>query len=171
MKQLRKVQGQKGFTLVEIAIVLVIVGLVIFGVLKGAEMVKGAKAKKTIRQIEQLRTAIITYSDKYNGKLPGFVGGVDPAATAGVFEDMAKAGLIAYSAAAGMQNGFSGDVTAVVDPGGTKKIIITSKGVPSYVAAQIDTGLDDADPLKGDVKYTAGATGDALVDDLTIDQN
>lgn len=169
MKQLRKVQGQKGFTLVEIAIVLVIVGLVIFGVLKGAEMVKGAKAKKTIRQVEQLRTAIITYSDKYNGKLPGFDGGAN-ATTAGVFQDLTTAGLIAYNATAGMQNGFSGDVTAIPKPDGTKKVEITTAGIPDYVAAQIDSGLDDATPGSGDVQYTAGATADALVD-VTIDQN
>ncbi|MGE4501215.1 MAG: type II secretion system protein [Hydrogenovibrio sp.] len=36
---------QRGFTLVEIAIVLVIVGLVLGGVLKGQEMIRGAKVK------------------------------------------------------------------------------------------------------------------------------
>jgi prepilin-type N-terminal cleavage/methylation domain-containing protein len=37
---------QKGFTLVEIAIVLVIVGLLIGGVLKGQEMITNAKLKR-----------------------------------------------------------------------------------------------------------------------------
>ena len=39
------VQKQKGFTLVEIAIVLVIVGLLLGGVLKGQELIKSAKVK------------------------------------------------------------------------------------------------------------------------------
>ncbi|WDN90581.1 hypothetical protein BuS5_03552 [Desulfosarcina sp. BuS5] len=39
-------KNQSGFTLVEIAIVLVIIGLLLGGVLKGKEMIKSAKVKK-----------------------------------------------------------------------------------------------------------------------------
>ncbi|MCZ6796949.1 MAG: prepilin-type N-terminal cleavage/methylation domain-containing protein, partial [Gammaproteobacteria bacterium] len=41
--------NQKGFTLVEIAIVLVVIGLLIGGVLKGQEMITNAKLKRIQR--------------------------------------------------------------------------------------------------------------------------
>jgi len=61
---------QSGFTLVEIAIVLVIVGLLIGGVLKGQEMILNAKLKKLERDRTGISTAILTYQDRYR-QLPG----------------------------------------------------------------------------------------------------
>ena len=61
---------QQGFTLVEIAIVLVIIGLLLGGVLKGQEMIKSAKVKSQMQQIDGISAAFNTYQDKY-GALPG----------------------------------------------------------------------------------------------------
>lgn len=55
----------KGFTLVEIAIVLVIVGLLIGGVLKGREMLVNAKIKRVERDFEGIVTAMQAYNDRY----------------------------------------------------------------------------------------------------------
>ena len=44
-------KGQGGFTLVEIAIVLVIIGLLLGGILKGQEMITQAKIKNVIADI------------------------------------------------------------------------------------------------------------------------
>lgn len=65
-----KIKKQQGFTLVEIAIVLVIIGLLLGGVLKGQEMIKSAKVKSQIQQIDGISAAFNTYQDKY-GALPG----------------------------------------------------------------------------------------------------
>lgn len=59
------VQKQKGFTLVEIAIVLVIVGLLLGGVLKGQELIKSAKVKAVLSDVNAYRVAILSYEDRY----------------------------------------------------------------------------------------------------------
>ena len=61
---------QQGFTLVEIAIVLVIIGLLIGGVLKGQEMITNAKVSKVENDFKGITAAILAYQDRY-GVLPG----------------------------------------------------------------------------------------------------
>ena len=61
---------QKGFTLVEIAIVLVIVGLLLGGVLKGQSLISSAKTNSTIKKMQSLQTAYYAFQDKYNA-VPG----------------------------------------------------------------------------------------------------
>jgi len=63
-------RNQKGFTLVEIAIVLVIVGLLLGGVLKGQAMIGTAKTNSLIKKLESLQTAYYAFQDKYSA-VPG----------------------------------------------------------------------------------------------------
>src|SRR3954470_7930698 len=65
-----KRQGQAGFTLVEIAIVLVIIGLLLGGILKGQEMITQAKIKNLINDFNGLSAAMYSYQDRYRA-LPG----------------------------------------------------------------------------------------------------
>jgi prepilin-type N-terminal cleavage/methylation domain-containing protein len=55
-----------GFTLVELALVLVIIGLLITGVLKGEALIQNAKVKKLVNQKDSLTAAFYTYYDRYN---------------------------------------------------------------------------------------------------------
>lgn len=61
---------QKGFTLVEIAIVLVIIGLLLGGVLKGQELITQAKIKNVANDINGMSAAIYGFQDRYK-KFPG----------------------------------------------------------------------------------------------------
>lgn len=61
---------QTGFTLVEIAIVLVIVGLLLGGILKGQEMIVQAKVKNSITDFSGISAAYFGYQDRYRA-IPG----------------------------------------------------------------------------------------------------
>ncbi|HXZ51048.1 MAG TPA: prepilin-type N-terminal cleavage/methylation domain-containing protein [Burkholderiales bacterium] len=61
---------QKGFTLVEIAIVLVIIGLLLGGILKGQEMITQAKIKNVIADFSGISAAYHGYQDRYRA-IPG----------------------------------------------------------------------------------------------------
>ena len=78
----------QGFTLVEIAIVLVIIGLLLGGILKGQEMITQAKIKNLIADFSGVSAAYHGYQDRYRA-IPGDDNGaaarwaVAPAATSG----------------------------------------------------------------------------------------
>jgi prepilin-type N-terminal cleavage/methylation domain-containing protein len=59
-----------GFTLVEIAIVLVIIGLLLGGILKGQEMITQAKIKNAIADFSGISAAYHGYQDRYRA-IPG----------------------------------------------------------------------------------------------------
>jgi prepilin-type N-terminal cleavage/methylation domain-containing protein len=61
---------QKGFTLIELSIVLVIIGLIVGGVLVGQDLIRAAEVRATISQIEKYNTAVNTFRVKYDA-LPG----------------------------------------------------------------------------------------------------
>lgn len=61
---------QSGFTLVEIAIVLVIIGLLLGGILKGQEMIVQAKIKNAMADFSGISAAYHGYQDRYRA-LPG----------------------------------------------------------------------------------------------------
>lgn len=63
-------QGSKGFTLIEMSIVLIIIGLIIGGILKGQEVIESSRQKAIITQIDSVRAAVNTFADKYQA-LPG----------------------------------------------------------------------------------------------------
>jgi prepilin-type N-terminal cleavage/methylation domain-containing protein len=62
--------NEKGFTLVELAIVLVIVGLLIAGILKGQELIANSQVASTVSQMNGIQAAKDTFRDKYRG-FPG----------------------------------------------------------------------------------------------------
>jgi prepilin-type N-terminal cleavage/methylation domain-containing protein len=67
---MKTLNTQKGFTLVEIAIVLVIIGLLLGGILKGQEMITQAKIKNVMADFSGISAAYHGYQDRYRA-IPG----------------------------------------------------------------------------------------------------
>jgi prepilin-type N-terminal cleavage/methylation domain-containing protein len=60
----------QGFTLIEIAIVLVIIGLLLGGVLKGQELITSARVRNLISQQDGVKAAFFGFQDRFRA-LPG----------------------------------------------------------------------------------------------------
>ncbi len=65
-----KMKRQQGFTLIEIAIVLVIIGLLLGGVLKGQELITSARVRNVISSQDGIKAAYFGFLDRYRA-LPG----------------------------------------------------------------------------------------------------
>src|SRR4030066_1446862 len=61
---------QSGFTLIEIAIVLVIIGLLLGGILKGQELITQGRIRNVANDFQSVTAAINLYQDRYRA-LPG----------------------------------------------------------------------------------------------------
>jgi len=80
-------RAKRGFTLIELSIVLVIIGLIVGGILVGQDMIRAAEVRATVGQIEKYNSAVNTFRTKFNG-IPGDL----PAATASAFGFTTRAG-------------------------------------------------------------------------------
>lgn len=127
-------QSERGFTLVELAIVMIIIGLLIGGILKGQELITNARVTSTINQAKAIDGAISTFVDQYAsmpGDMPGTPNTRIPNCTA------------ALCAAAGNGNGRVGLTAAETDP--TLGILATGEASRAFVqlaAAGVMSGVD-----------------------------
>ncbi|MBZ0155953.1 MAG: type II secretion system GspH family protein [Alphaproteobacteria bacterium] len=65
-----KVKNEKGFTLIELAVVLVLIGIILGAVLKGQDLIDNARAKQFATEVRTWETALYNYLDR-KGRLPG----------------------------------------------------------------------------------------------------
>ncbi len=109
-------KANAGFTLIELSIVLVIIGLIVSGVLAGQELIHGASVRATISQILKYNTAVATFQMKYNA-LPG---------------DFSGAASFIASATSGDGDGLIGKVAGASSPGAA----ITAGAAPTAASAE-----------------------------------
>ncbi len=173
-------QRQSGFTLIEIAIVLVIIGLLLGGILKGQELITQGRIRNVSNDFQSVTAAINLYQDRYRA-LPG-----DDASAAarwsatangngdGVFAPPYNSACTATSTAeaclfwqhlrlAGLVGGATTDRTQAVNAtqgrtgvqnGGLGLVgpVICSNNLPAKIAQAIDAQFDDGDARTGTVR-------------------
>ena len=176
---------QAGSTLVEIAIVMVIIGLLIGGVLKGQAMVQNAKVKRVVKQADEIRAAVMAFYDKYGvypgdenlapippgsdgeGDGDGMIEGGGSNEDNEVYRDLQRAGLISgdYDGTDDLpKHAFGDDMDLIwVDPGpGEGKHYFRFYNLPAEVCLEIDMKNDDGDRTSGSIlaseDYTPGNT-------------
>src|SRR3954465_12578895 len=66
----KNMRAQAGFTLVELAIVMIIIGLLIAGVLKGQQLITNAQIAATVAQVKAFDAATTSFHDMY-ASVPG----------------------------------------------------------------------------------------------------
>lgn len=70
VRKAQAARGEEGFTLIEMSIVLVIIGLLIGGVLKGQELIASTRLKATISQWDAYKSAYNGFVDRFQN-IPG----------------------------------------------------------------------------------------------------
>jgi len=173
---------QKGFTLVEIAIVLVIIGLLLGGILKGQEMITQAKIKNVIADFSGISAAYHGYQDRYRaipgddrnaatrwvgavaGDGDGQLGGLYNSGTATDesrkwWDHLRRAGFISgtgdqqpFNAVSGLVGVQTGDGAGGPALGGVTALVVCSANLPDKIAIATDTQMDDGLPNAGTVR-------------------
>ena len=163
-------QNQKGFTLVEIAIVLVIIGLLLGGVLKGQELITNSKIKSLTKDLEGIVAASYAYQDR-TGRLAGDTDSDGAFDNVGLFwSDLKDEGFLSGvtgtgSTAKGPVHGLNGSFSTVISAASTmfpNKNYICASNVEESIAEVIDKKLDDGVPNTGDIRVGATESGTAL---------
>ena len=143
-------EGERGFTLVELSIVLVIIGLLIGGVLKGQELIESSRLNSVATQYNSFLAAVNTFQDKYQA-LPG---------------DLPTAATRIPNCAAGTcgtpTSGTIGDgIVDTVNTAGTTAAVAGSEGAffwQQMSAANLISGIQAAGATYGQ-QYPAAKTG------------
>ncbi len=102
-----------GFTLIEMSIVLVIIGLIVGGVLTGQSLIAAAGVRAQITQIEKFNTAAATFQGKY-GYLPGDI----PAGPAALFGFASRGQYAGEGDGNGLIEGNTGNCSGCNNGGG-----------------------------------------------------
>ncbi len=189
---------QSGFTLIELAIVLVIIGLLLGGVLKGQELINSAKVKNMANDFKNIQIQIYSYQDKFralpgddkaataDGNGNGLIEGAWNAASGEAFnfwQHIRKAGLATGSTNTGdvnytPKNTEGGRIGVQSNPdqtitGLSGSYAICSEGILGKFAKQLDVSLDDGDTATGNMMSAAlssvnGTTGTAAISSASI---
>jgi len=192
---------QKGFTLIEIAIVLVIIGLLLGGVLKGQELINTARVRAMNNTVDGITAAWFSFQDRYRAfpgdylndqskvNLPGAPDGGN--SDGQVNSNSERARVWVHLEAAGYltggytnpgetvaaddyackptvcpDNGFGSGMnlshgTMVQTAAANAHELISGRGIPVGVIAELDRKIDDGSPNSGAMQLGKDSSGDS----------
>jgi len=180
---------QKGFSLIEIAIVLVIIGLLLGGVMKGQALITQGKIRAAEKEFDGVAVSILSYRERYkawpgddtqaaarwtgstdgdgSGNIDGtFNSTTDSDDSRKIWQHLRAAGLIAGHPTPTQQpanavGGILGVQTGIADANGTllDGAVICTTNLPAPIANAIDADQDEGLPNQGSVRGFKQTTG------------
>lgn len=183
-----KLKHQRGFSLIELSMVLAIMGLLLAGVLKGTELITQAKLRNIGSSLEGLTAGFQTYQDRYRA-LPGddaiaqsrwpstasngngdrvvcgaYHGGTGGATCTGgtesslIWQHLRSAGLLAGSGSANPEHPGNGIFGVQYGAYGMTRHVLCASHLPASVAGSIDRQFDDGLANQGDIRASTQAS-------------
>lgn len=138
----------RGYTLVEMAMVLMVVAILIGGLFKGKEFIENAKLKTVINDFEHMTEAYYTYIQR-TGHAPGLARGTDGHIISDniisndFFQDLIAEGLVvAKAGGATIINSYGGSWSVNTDAI-TGSLELCSDNFPAFIVRGVDAKLDD----------------------------
>jgi len=187
---------QQGFTLVEVMVVLVIVGLLFGAFLKGQEMIAQGRVKSAIADFSGVAAAYRGYTDRYRelpgddrradtrwagapkGDGDGVVSGAYNASAADAesrmwWDHLRRAEFVTgsgsrqpFNTLTGILGVQFGNAAGATALGGFY-LMLCSSGLPAKIAAAVDTQLDDGAGTTGEIRAAVQTTPNPAVDETT----
>jgi prepilin-type N-terminal cleavage/methylation domain-containing protein len=136
---------ESGFTLIELSIVLVIIGLIVSGVLVGQDLIRAAGIRATVAQVEKFNSAINTFRVRF-GEIPGDM--LYSTASSFGFPTLARTG------ASGL-----GDGNGLLEGGATGSTAMAGENLLFWADLSTQSGSLDSQLIQG--KYV-GDSGTAV---------
>jgi prepilin-type N-terminal cleavage/methylation domain-containing protein len=175
------IKNSKGFTLVEIAIVLIVIGLIVVGVLKGSVLIESAKYKSLLKSVTDYQEMVGKFQEKYQA-LPGDITksnigrllnnsltntggsgngkiGLSKEET-NVWVHLQAAGYLSTDISSGNpKHAFSGNVKIYWDSNvkGERGNWLVLENLPVGIAKRLDRDMDDGKPFTGSVRKKSNA--------------
>lgn len=160
-------RNKKGFSLIELAIVLVIIGIIIGMAFKGKQLIDGAKVKRLATQYDKYNAAINIFYERYN-RIPGDGCGSGVPTTA-----LCTGAQDGQLTVANERNGLIAELidvteilpetekTSAIDVAWSvtstgRQVFMTLLAADTRFACAVDQMIDDGDPANGLVTAVMG---------------
>ena len=187
---MRKSHKNQGFTLIEISIVLVIIGLLLGGVFKGQELIVQGRIKSIANDFNGIATAFYSYQERYRA-LPGDDknaasrwSGLSPTPGSGngnatldsdseksqVWSHLRAAGFLTSSGSEPPLHAENAAFSVLNDAVGLNGISICANKVSGKVANAVDSQLDDGLANQGSIRAYSDDSGKTVVSAYVEDQ-
>ena len=151
--------SRRGFTLVELAIVLVILGLLLGAVLKGSQLINAAKLKREVQNLQALQATVWAYYDQYlclpgDGNSDGHFDG-----DVAVWNALERANLASRNHRSPYGDNYHFGYGTLQGRTGNFVLVF----LPRDAAGYVDSQLDDGNYLTGMVRASGSYVGTGRV--------